>query len=715
MLHCESRLLTTLGVTFMLGFPACTAGDAPLDAGAGRISVAVAPLRLAAIVDATYTLTVTNGDGEVVWTRPGLASTTFGDGAGALSYVGTCDAAANPNTVEVRLEGLVGPNGAVSESSWLNPTPTSRDFSCVADADVAVDFDLTVLRAAEQGFFDVSVNFDDIFCSAKLDCLNDSGGPLALLHDPGTGQRGRTVVLGFACTAGPGQATTLYLDDVQVACDGGVTYAIDPSGGPGNLGGAAPGLFQAATYRGREAFGAVDKCYWNTALGLGTGFGTHCTLTATGSAATTAFDGLSTPAGQRWPLVTWSVALTDAAGAVSCGRYAVDGGVEVATVYTPTATPHPFGHGMVCADGALLSPGPPVVIGFGPTAAQAGDTVTITGSNFGTTPGTVTIAGESAPIQSWGPTTIVATVPSGGGTGALVVIGADGAPSTSTDFLERTDLAPATVPQLNNGTSNYSVWDLDFDAVGNTYFAEFISGPDNIKVVHGNGSTSTLFGYSNWDMGFVAISPDGSTVVTTYSGGTDTPRWISVVGAGNLVDPVYESPVNACSNFYVYGPYAICGSCDPQWGYDGSFYVANGLLSGDVARFVAADLVAGSPPVAVTAAPLPSYVVSLAMLPSGALWAASANHIYTVDKATGATALLTTFATDVRSIAASPFNGKLYAESDAAIYEVAASGTATLRYSGLSGSGFLVVGPDQQLYRVEGRVDTLSVITSYAP
>ncbi|PKN54026.1 MAG: hypothetical protein CVU56_28745 [Deltaproteobacteria bacterium HGW-Deltaproteobacteria-14] len=693
-------LLSTLG--------AC-AGAAPEPAA--EVTVTVAPLRLAGVADATYTLTVRNGADAVVWTRGGITSQGFGDGAGSLSYVGTCDAASNPNEVEIRLDGLSDATGPLAAQDWVNPTPVARDFTCVADADVAVDFDLTVLRGASQGFFDVSVNFDDIFCSAKLDCVSDSGGPLTLLHD-GTGARVPSVVVGFACTAGPGQSTTLYLDDVTVACDDGVSYLVDPSGGPGNLGGAAPGLAQAATYRGQEGFSAVEKCYWNTVLGVGVGFGDNCVLTATGSAASTAFDGLETPDGQRWPLIAWSVPLTDGDGAVSCTRYALDGGTEVATSYTDAGDPHPFAHAMTCADGALLSAGPPTVLGMAPLAGQAGDPLTITGSGFGSTPGTVKIGGEPAQVQTWTPSTIVVTIPAGGGTGVVEITDAQGTPTAETPYYERTDLAPATIPELNNGTSNWSIWDLDFDAAGNTYFAEYISGRDDINVVHGDGTTATLAGNSNWNMGFVAATPDGSTVVTTYSW-SSAPA-IGVVDASNFVEPAYLSSVTACSSFTVSG-YSICGPTDPQWGHDGYFYVANALVSGGVSRFIAANLVAGSPPVAVTAAPLPSYIVSLAMLPNGALWAAAGTGIYTIDKHAGTWALLTTFGLPVRSIAASPFTGKLYAESGGTLYEVAANGTQTTRYTGLAGSGFLVVGPDQQLYRVQGAVDAMSTITSYAP
>jgi len=699
-----SRLLVIVGA-----LAACAPANPP---PGGELAVTVAPLRLDGIADATYTLTVRNDSDEVVWTRADVSSQAFGDGAGSLSYVGPCDASDNPNEVEVTLQTLSDSVGTLAATDWVNPTPAAREFTCVEGADTAVTFDLTVLRRAAQGFFDIGVSFDDLFCSAKLDCVDDEGGPLELLHDA-DGDRAQTVVLALACTAGQNQATTLYLDDVAIACDGGVSYLVDPSGGPGNLGGAAPGMFQAAVYRGSEGFGSVDKCYWNTAIGVGAGFGANCQLTATGSAAASQLDGRTTPDGQRWPTITWDVQLTNGAGAIACDRYAVDAGTEVVTAYTPADAPHAFAHGLVCADQSVLSPGPPSVLGMAPLSGQAGDTATITGQNFGSSAGTVTIGGADAPVQTWDNTTITVTIPAGGGTGEVVVTNSDGDASTEDPYFERTDLAPATVPQLNNGSSNHSVWDLDFDAAGNTYFAEYISGRDDVNVVHGDGTTTTLVGNSNWNMGFVASTPDGTTIVTTYS--WNSAPYIGVVDASNFVDPVYHSSVTTCATFNVYGSYRVCGPTDPHWGYDGYFYVANALAVGGVSRFVAADLVSGSAPTAVTVSPLPGYVPSLAMLPSGALWAASGNSVYTVDKDTGATALLTTFTAPVRSIAASPFTGKLYAEVAQAIYEVAPDGTQTSRHTGLSGSGFLVVGPDQQLYRVEGRVDTASTITSHAP
>lgn len=66
-----------------------------------------------------------------------------------------------------------------------------------------------------------------------------------------------------------------------------------------------------------------------------------------------------------------------------------------------------------------------------PTSAQPGDTVTITGGGFGTTPGTVTLASANATVSSWSPTSITFTVPSAGQSGQLTITPVDtGAPAT---------------------------------------------------------------------------------------------------------------------------------------------------------------------------------------------------------------------------------------------------------------------------------------------
>ena len=110
------------------------------------------------------------------------------------------------------------------------------------------------MRDAQQGFFDISVNFEDILCSAKLDCVP------SLLHRPG-GARDLTAVLGFACTSG-GDDTCLYTGPVTIDCDGDeYDTVVDPNQPSGNADFSGSLLFGAGVYQGDENFTAFAKSY----------------------------------------------------------------------------------------------------------------------------------------------------------------------------------------------------------------------------------------------------------------------------------------------------------------------------------------------------------------------------------------------------------------------------------------------------------------------
>ena len=336
----------------VLGLLGC-GGEPPTDelARAGRVAIEVAPLSLAGVTDARYTLTVTSGPdgtGETVWQRT-VTSSQYGDGAGSLAYVGPCDASAAQGSVSLELLTLYGSGGApIDEGTWVNPTPITRNVVCVQNADVPVTFDMTIVRDAQQGFFDVAVSFDDIFCSAKLDCVRDGGDEdLELLHNPlEGGARDLTAVLAFACTADPdGDETFLYMDDVRIVCDGlSADVKVDVSG-IGNVDlAAAPNantggyLFGASVYRGEEALAA--KAYWTVSLGLNDGafpLARDCTLVSRATASAESWPlgpdgGFSPPDGTVYPVIAWNVPLTDADGRV-CGAHEVGGGDEVAVTY----------------------------------------------------------------------------------------------------------------------------------------------------------------------------------------------------------------------------------------------------------------------------------------------------------------------------------------------------------------------------------------------
>ena len=316
------------------------------------VTLTVAPLTLSGITDARYQLAVRNAGDDPILDRT-IDSRGYGAGDGSLSYVGPCDASSNPNVLSLTLLDLYeGDGGAtqVDPASYANPGTVETEFTCVDNADVAVDVALTVARDAQQGFFDVAVDFDNIFCSAKLDCVDAQGQPLRLLFDAG-GARARTAVVALACTGGlNGADTTLYRDDLVVACTGG-TATVDPSAGPGNLAVSAGitdpqgVLFAAAVYRGDEQLG-YDKRYWNVLLGLAPS-AANCTLATRATAARDPFAAGTTPTGTTYPFVVWSVPLTGAGGALACTHHPLGGASPndgVAIAYTGLDATRTFTH-----------------------------------------------------------------------------------------------------------------------------------------------------------------------------------------------------------------------------------------------------------------------------------------------------------------------------------------------------------------------------------
>ncbi len=319
--------------------------------GAPQVRVGVQALTLPGVTNAVYDITVLNDTGDVVWSRR-VDSVAYGDGRGSLTYVGPCDAQDNDgdgtalNVVQLWVVDLP----PLRSTDWVNPTangPLVQTLECQENADTRVDFQIAILREAKQGFFDIMVDFEDIFCSAKLDCTDDIGAPLDLLHNPQTGQRDATAVLAFACTAGEGSATNLHMDDVVIACATGETYVVDPSQ-EGVGGGAPPLLFGDLVMRGGEQLLSGNKGYWNVAVGMdlslfGSSNGGHkdCVLRTRATASDGGLPNGSTPAGVSYPYVSFDVPLSDAAGLV-CSQHPLEGGNGVSVQYGTGVT---FKHG----------------------------------------------------------------------------------------------------------------------------------------------------------------------------------------------------------------------------------------------------------------------------------------------------------------------------------------------------------------------------------
>ena len=390
----------------VLSVAGCT--DTPDEAAptGPTLTIDVAALNLVGVGDVVWDLEVVNGAGtpQTVWQRR-VSSSGYGDGAGSASYVGTCDADANPNTVRVWVVGVYGAAvadagafdsgaadgaGAVTGTPlpFENPTtagPLTRTVTCAANSDVAVQFDVALMRPAQQGFFDIAISFNDVYCSAKFDCCDDAnannacdaGEDLELLFTAGAG-RGRTMVLGFACTAGTAgaDATTLYMDPLAFDCTDPASgfaadFTVSPAGAAagnqcaaGDLASCAavsdpaPAqadayLYQVAVYRGDELLqsggGAAHKAYWNVALGVSGAIG-DCELRtrATADNPNDAFDGFVggvVSDGAIYPYVDWDVQL----GSCASEPLTFDGTGMVRTRYSGTSgagDASPFGYAL---------------------------------------------------------------------------------------------------------------------------------------------------------------------------------------------------------------------------------------------------------------------------------------------------------------------------------------------------------------------------------
>ncbi|PKN55654.1 MAG: hypothetical protein CVU56_20315 [Deltaproteobacteria bacterium HGW-Deltaproteobacteria-14] len=267
---------------------------------------------------------------EVLW-RGRLVAPS---GEGQVEFTAPCDATPEvcEHTVRAWLVGAYTPGvtaadagpfdagasvgaGAVvgARLDVVSPTaraPITRAFTCVPGPPNEVGVDVTLARPADQSFFDHAVDFGEIVCAARLDCCNDvddngcakDGSEDIRLLDAGDGERGRTIVLAFACAglnAGAG-LPTLYVDDIELDCDvgsDGSRFAPDITLRPGL---AAPGLackpgpngvsscgaavvegpgvdadgflFQLGAYRGqgelRRSDAALHDVYWNVVLGV---------------------------------------------------------------------------------------------------------------------------------------------------------------------------------------------------------------------------------------------------------------------------------------------------------------------------------------------------------------------------------------------------------------------------------------------------------------
>lgn len=351
----------------------------------GDLAVRVAPLRLPGIAVACYDVVVKNDVGQVVWSRgdptvkhsagdlSALCSDRFGNGAGGdVAYVGPCDAMDNNNDgkaygfVTLWIDGLYDAAG-LDLADWVDPCPTGCTLKaeCHENTDVSVGFSLAIMRQAHQGFFDLMIFLDDVFCAAKLDNCGTNGDLMTLLLDGGLPMP--TAVLAFSCATGKPGRQYLYASDIAIECDspaGSASLDISVPEGihpyPGKV------VFAYNVDRGVQNYicdsddptctcdpvaGDCHSLFWNTVIGIRPGDESkNCRVVASLSAAygdspflETAL-GFVSPALTTYPIISVDVPITDSDGQTLCTINPLNGpGSGVGTFYSAlTETGVPF-------------------------------------------------------------------------------------------------------------------------------------------------------------------------------------------------------------------------------------------------------------------------------------------------------------------------------------------------------------------------------------
>lgn len=343
--------LRVIALASLPAFGACADVASPTQEPQG-LKIAVAPLQLTGIGDACYNILVENnaggttdntdpqnpiytplpfsqtgasaGDGNdvvrLVAANGAICSSLYGNGTGGdITYIAPCDASSDTDSVKPNVQNSVTIWPFLKDGSgtvltdWRNPCDTTPGglvegcqlhFDCKENADTLVEFNFTIMRNAQQGFFDVAVNFEDIFCSAKLDSCygngttttcNASPSDITLLHSADGTARQHTAVAAFACTAGAGKATDLVMGTPTVTCthatDGNFSFPIPvnlPAGGGNGVVTTGGKTLRYAVYTGSESLQCqvgettttCGKEYMNFAINLGhlQGQGLTCTL-----------------------------------------------------------------------------------------------------------------------------------------------------------------------------------------------------------------------------------------------------------------------------------------------------------------------------------------------------------------------------------------------------------------------------------------------------
>ncbi len=365
--------LTLAAGAVALGSVACGEGSTPVVGSDGpAVSIVVAPLDQSGVGVGCFDLEVATalgtlwekGDPTLNYLQNDLDTICSDDhgnaGGGSIRWVGSCDAqdaadtdpngrAGVQNAVTLWFDGIYNVAKTAETAGVYDPCGTAGctlEFDCIANADTLAEFNFTVIRDAENGFFDIAVRFDNIYCASKYDDCYSNNQDITLFSDDDGDHK--TGVYALACTAPLGSDVDLHYGNLAVVCSG-FTFPINPNVSARTDAASVPAGHSLTydVFRDQTAVNCDDdtvdppvtgNCnglFWNISFDLTDleGLGT-CTLafSATATNGTGSFvDGLPTNPGSTYPYIDVDATIT---GGDACQQNPLNGdGSAVVTNY----------------------------------------------------------------------------------------------------------------------------------------------------------------------------------------------------------------------------------------------------------------------------------------------------------------------------------------------------------------------------------------------
>jgi len=248
----------------------------------------------------------------------------------------------------------------------------------------------------------------------------------------------------------------------------------------------------------------------------------------------------------------------------------------------------------------------------------------------------------------------------------------------------------------------HSMWDIDFDDMGNTYLVTLISGADWVEQLAPDGSVTQLGNVDNSNLGMVAVKPDGSSIMARDDSRNRLVFWNAEGQRTDMPQSIGIDLPEAHNNFRMTSPTGL------DYGPDGLWWLGNHAESGDVCNMTDVGVVN-------CVALLPDPVYSISMSLPNNIYVAAGTKIYRLSTEGGEPVVIADLGVHIFSIAAERFTGELFAETiDGKIWRIGGvTGEVSAFLQNLNERGFLEVGPDLQLYRLRGQVDAVAHLEVY--